>query len=240
LSARPILREVVLAFAVATAIVCLLFQIGSRIPLLAEYVPALAAIAFIYLPARAAWARGQELALWGFTLSPWRRNLAFVLAVPALVFPLFALVFAGFYAVVCNSGALSILAPPGWCPRFLGSDFVVRLPPGFLESAFAQLVVVAIPEELFFRGYLHARLEEAYPPARRILGGGVGRALLLSSLLFALGHVLVDFDPRRLVVFFPGLLFGWMRSASGSIAAGALVHALSNLYIDALHRTFFR
>jgi membrane protease YdiL (CAAX protease family) len=51
--------------------------------------------------------------------------------------------------------------------------------------------------------------------------------------------VLVDFDARRLAVFFPGLLFGWMRSATGSILPGVLCHASSNLYIEALHRTFF-
>ena len=36
-------------------------------------------------------------------------------------------------------------------------------------------------------------------------------------------------DPRGLSVFFPGLLFGWMRSATGSILAGTICHALSNL-----------
>jgi membrane protease YdiL (CAAX protease family) len=57
-------------------------------------------------------------------------------------------------------------------------------------------------------------------------------------VLFALGHVLVDFDPRRLATFFPGLLFGWMRSATGNIAAGTFVHAGANLYMDFLQRTF--
>jgi membrane protease YdiL (CAAX protease family) len=109
----------------------------------------------------------------------------------------------------------------------------------FAESAFVQIVVVALPEELFFRGFLLGELERAMPAKRKVLGGGVGKALLLSALLFALGHVLVDLDPRRLAVFFPGLLFGWMRSATGSIAAGTVAHAASNLYIDFLRRTFF-
>jgi hypothetical protein len=77
-------------------------------------------------------------------------------------------------------------------------------------------------------------------PARRtLLGGGIGKALVLSSALFALGHMLVVFDPRRLAVFFPGLLFGWLRSATGSILAGTICHAASNLFIHLLTRIYF-
>jgi membrane protease YdiL (CAAX protease family) len=59
-------------------------------------------------------------------------------------------------------------------------------------------------------------------------------------VLFALGHVLVDFNPQRLAVFFPALAFGWMRARTGSLAAGAVFHALCNLLADVLHASFFR
>jgi membrane protease YdiL (CAAX protease family) len=109
---------------------------------------------------------------------------------------------------------------------------------GFAEAVLVQVVVVALPEELFFRGYLHALCERALPPKRRFLGGGVGWALVISSALFALGHLAVVPDPRRLAVFFPGLMFGWMRSATGSIVAGTIAHAASNLLIDVLQHMF--
>ena len=115
----------------------------------------------------------------------------------------------------------------------------LRLPPDFALLALNQVLVIAIPEELFFRGYLQGRLEARWPPGRRLLGAGVGRALLLSSVLFALGHFLVDFNPQRLAVFFPGLIFGWMRARTGSIAAGAGFHALCNLLADVLHGSYF-
>ena len=38
--------------------------------------------------------------------------------------------------------------------------------------------------------------------------------------------------------FFPGLVFGWMRARSGSILPGVLFHALCNLYIETLGRSF--
>ena len=101
-------------------------------------------------------------------------------------------------------------------------------------------MVVAIPEELFFRGYLMERLERVWPPdAPRCSARKVGWALVVSSALFALGHLLVIPNPQRLAVFFPALVFGWMRARTGSIAAGATFHALCNVVSDVLHTSYF-
>jgi membrane protease YdiL (CAAX protease family) len=130
------------------------------------------------------------------------------------------------------------LAP--MCSHWLGLHGVRwRLPPDFLWLGLSQIVVVAVPEELFFRGYLLGRLEERWPSRHKLLGAAVGWPLLVSSALFAVGHVLVDFDLQRLAVFFPALAFGWMRARTGSIAAGALFHALCNLLSEVLHTSFF-
>jgi membrane protease YdiL (CAAX protease family) len=95
-------------------------------------------------------------------------------------------------------------------------------------------VVVALPEELFFRGYLQGRLEEAWPPERTVLGARVGWAWLVVALLFALGHYLVSFEPQMLTRFFPGLVFGWMFARTRSILAGTLFHATCNLLMVVL------
>ncbi len=236
---RP-LREAVLVFAGATAAAAGLYQLARVAPFVAANLQALIAVVFIYAVVWRAHRRREELSVHGFTWRPLRRSLVFAGLTLALVFPLFLLAFELFYATAC-AWQLDRLAPPIFCARHAGLDALAhpRLPPDLLATAFAQLVVVALPEELFFRGYLLGRLELAFPPRRRLLGGGVGLALVLSAALFALGHVLVDGNPRRLAVFFPGLLFGWLRSSTGSILAGTLVHAAANLYIDALHRTFF-
>ena len=84
------------------------------------------------------------------------------------------------------------------------------------------------------------RLERVWPPTRRLFGAKVGWALIVSSALFAIGHVAVIPNPQRLAVFFPALLFGWMRARTGSIAAGALYHALCNILADTLHTSYFR
>jgi hypothetical protein len=245
-SPRAILRECLLVFLVSTVAVFLLGRLVAVVPRLEDLLPALVAIVFLYLPATMAWRRGEELSQWGLTTHPRGKSALLGLGLPVLVvFPLFLVVFVTFYRTTCAHDAphlIAQLAPPGFCRRFLGWAGLShpRLPRDWLSTTFAQIVVVALPEELFFRGWLLGRLEQALPPRHRVLGGGIGWALLLSAALFALGHVLVVFDARRLVVFFPGLLFGWMRSATGSVAAGVTCHAAANLYIDTLHRTFFR
>jgi hypothetical protein len=83
-------------------------------------------------------------------------------------------------------------------------------------------------------------LEQKFPPKRRILGGGVGLALVISAAMFALIHLPKDGDPRALATFFPGLLFGWMRSATGSILASTVTHAGSNILIRMLDLSVMR
>ena len=102
------------------------------------------------------------------------------------------------------------------------------------EFVLTQFAVVALPEELFFRGLLFTLLEKRFPPKRRFLGGGVGLALVLSAAAFALVHLPKDGDPRALATFFPGLLFGWMRSATGSILASSITHGFSNILVRVL------
>jgi len=98
-----------------------------------------------------------------------------------------------------------------------------------------QLILVAIPEEWFYRGYLQKRLDEAFRPRWKVLGAMMGPGWILSSVMFALGHLVLDARPERLAVFFPSLLFGWMRTRTGSILAPALFHALSNVWIQGLN-----
>ena len=92
-----------------------------------------------------------------------------------------------------------------------------------------HLGLVALPEEWFFRGYLMSRLDERFGTPWRVLGVQVGLGLVLSSVAFALLHPILIPGAHRLLVFFPALLFGWLRAKTGNIGAAVLVHALCNL-----------
>ena len=70
-----------------------------------------------------------------------------------------------------------------------------------------------------------------------VFGARLGPAFWLTAALFALGHLAV-FQFWRLGVFFPALLFGWMRERSGTVVAPALFHASANLLEKVLEASF--
>ncbi len=107
-----------------------------------------------------------------------------------------------------------------------------------LNEIFGQLVIIALPEEAFYRGYLQSRLDQAFPQRIRVLGASVGPALIVSSVIFALGHFATIRDPMRLAVFFPSLAFGWLRARTGGIGAGVAFHASCNVFSEVLGRGY--
>lgn len=102
------------------------------------------------------------------------------------------------------------------------------------ETLLAQLLVVALPEEAFFRGYVQTRLADpAHATDARLRAPGV---LLGQAALFALVHLASTMHVLRLAVFFPALLFGLIRAQRGGIGAALVFHALCNLLSEVLTR----
>ena len=107
-----------------------------------------------------------------------------------------------------------------------------------LNEVFGQLVIIALPEEAFYRGYLQSRLDEALPGRVKVFGASVGPALIVTSAIFALGHFATIRDPARLAVFFPSLAFGWLRARTGGIGASVAFHASCNIFSELLGKGF--
>jgi membrane protease YdiL (CAAX protease family) len=107
-----------------------------------------------------------------------------------------------------------------------------------LNEAFGQLVIIALPEEAFYRGYLQSRLDEVWTLRVRLLGAEVGPGLILASAIFALGHLATIHEPARLAVFFPALVFGWLRARTGGVGAAVVFHALCNVFSEVLGRGY--
>jgi uncharacterized protein len=104
--------------------------------------------------------------------------------------------------------------------------------------ALGQVFVVALPEEVFYRGYLQSTLDKAFTSRVRIFGAELSPAVLITSACFALGHFATIPDIGRLAVFFPSLVFGWLRARTKDVTAGIFFHALCNIYAEALARGF--
>ncbi len=104
-----------------------------------------------------------------------------------------------------------------------------------LGAIAGELLAVALTEEIFFRGYVHTRLADAlglrdFTRTRRPPWGDAAKVVGLTSLLFALTHVIAEPGIGRAAVFFPSLLFGAVRIARGGIGATVALHALFNLF----------
>lgn len=121
-------------------------------------------------------------------------------------------------------------------PRPAGPLVLDRSPWWLLEILLVHLVMVALPEEVFYRGFVQTRLAPLFRRRVRLFGASLGPHVVVASALFALSHLVTIPHPYRLAVFFPGLLFGWLRERTGGVLAPALLHAASNILLEFLVR----
>jgi membrane protease YdiL (CAAX protease family) len=228
---RRVAVEIAASFALASAVAAALY----RVDLVRNYYSAIVAGLLLYIPA---WVlRRHALADYGLTLRPAGRSLLAFGAMSLLVFPVFTEGYVLWQGFACSHRTFAALAPGPCYTAPMWSRFHPRLPADAIEFILGHLVVVALPEEFFFRGFVQGRLAEVWS-SRKILGAPVG-PVVLASALFALCHLVMQANPATLFVFFPGLLFGWLRARTGSLFAGTLFHAACNIYIETLHASFF-
>jgi CAAX protease family protein len=243
----PVPRELARTWAAAVGGLALAKLVSFADPtrLLASNLAGVAALLFIGLPELRLRARGEDWPDYGVPLHgladarTWRafgRGALVALGVAAVVFPLFALAFRTWAELLPRlpAGLAHALAPYGRAPRF-----AFRLPEGLPLLAVLQLLVVALPEEMFYRGFMQTAWSRNAPERGvTVLGARLGHGFLATQALFAVGHLVV-LEPWRLATFFPGLLFGWLRERTGSVAAPIVLHALSNLFIATLEASFY-
>jgi membrane protease YdiL (CAAX protease family) len=230
-------RDALIVWLAVELLVFGLMRINIEIPAIGHLGSALVAVLFLYAPVGVAWWRNENLHEdYGFHPEPIARGLKIAGIAMLAIFPVFVVGYFAFYEIACNSQLLAHLVPRNTCALYAGLDGVhaPTVDLKLAEYCAVQLIVVALPEELFFRGFLLELLERRFQPKRRVLGGGIGLALVLSSVMFALVHLPKFGDPRDLATFFPGLLFGWMRSATRSILASTVTHAGSNILVHIL------
>ncbi len=131
---------------------------------------------------------------------------------------------------------LLLRVAPWWNPTL--SFSLGARPLEAADEVLGQVFVIALPEEAFYRGYLQSRLDEVWAPRWGVLGARVGPGLVATATIFAVGHLATVQLPARLAVFFPALLFGWLRARTGGIGASVGFHAFCNVYSQALGRGY--
>lgn len=105
-------------------------------------------------------------------------------------------------------------------------DKRVQLDNVYYSIIIQHLLLVSLPEEVFFRGYLQEEL------------GNNLKGIIIVSLLFALGHLVIrclGFGctgagyVENLLTFFPSLVMGYMYLISGTLWANIIFHFLANV-----------
>ncbi len=204
-----------LEFAILTAAtlaaVRLLALLNVFYPRWASLGATLLCLFFFWVPIALIAVRKLPTADYGFDLRNWRSDIGRGLLISMAILPAFAVGYWLWWGVLLHRPI-----HPG-----LGA-------PLFIQIA-VQLLAIAIPEEVFFRGYLQTLVAQAWPAKKPWpLVGVEGPAIVVVAAVFALSH-LDRWAPTRLSVFFPGLLFGLLRARSKSLVQPVVVHTLANL-----------
>jgi membrane protease YdiL (CAAX protease family) len=212
---EAVLRQALLLWAAAFAGI-----VAASLLLPPPWAKVTAVVAFLYLPLAAMRGTGEDASDYGISLARWRTDVALAVGLFVVVAPLFALGYRAWLGWWMAQGRTGV--PPG-------VDFHLRLPAGYgWSNVVDEVFVTALPEEFFYRGWLQARLKRVWPGGARIAGALVGPAFLLTAALFAVGHLAI-FQASRLAVFFPALLFGWLRERTGTVVGSTLFHAACNV-----------
>jgi uncharacterized protein len=102
------------------------------------------------------------------------------------------------------------------------------LPGGEADPALWRLAVLALVEEMLFRGLVQeALLRKAFLRRR---AGPVTLANIVASAVFVLAHALTQPLTWALAVVFPSLIFGWMWDRHRTILPCSALHLLYNLF----------
>jgi len=89
-----------------------------------------------------------------------------------------------------------------------------------------QLLLVALPEEVFFRGYLQQKI------------GNNIKGVIIVSLLFAVGHFVtlclggghnIAICSQAILTFFPSLVMGYLYVVTKSLWASIIFHFFANI-----------
>ena len=193
------------------------------------------ALGQLYVPIWRCDARNLPLTAVGLSWPGWRPVLRAILPWALLCLPLYAAgVHLGLIYLPRWLGAATGGGNWAWQPAWpaTAAAWLQRLALS-LHLLLLHLIGVALPEEAFYRGYLQPQLQARWPARGRLARAGWDVGSLTATGLFAVGHFVGEWQPARLLTFFPGLMFARLRQQQGNLAACIGLHALCNLFAAA-------
>lgn len=221
-------RDVIFVYFLALVLLKIFYEL-RKVSVVENILWLIVPLIFFLVPYFALRRRGENFAAYGVSLpekikdalSEARPALRLALLTALITFPPFAFLF-WIWSKFIHFGGIMKMTPLAWA-----------------SIVIFQIFYIALPEELFYRGYILGKLNKVWPPVLSVLKVPVGFGIPITAVLFAFGHFLINFSPPRLGVFFPALIFGWMREKTGGILASSIYHALCNVLVLVLEQIFF-
>lgn len=217
---KGLVTELVLLTAGVLAVTHLLYRLRF-IPWVNEYISVLIALVLLYAPVLVLWRRRRAIDFIERDLKSFFKSLGVGLIASAIVFPPFFLL-AHFWQT--------------WVIGF--SEFRVAGFPLFDSMILYQLLLVALPEEFYFRGYFQSAMNSIFRPRWRFLGVRLGWAWIITAAVFAVAHSIIVYQWWHFAIFFPALVFGYLRERTGFVTAPIVFHALSNILMNWFSRSY--
>lgn len=121
--------------------------------------------------------------------------------------------------------SIVVLFPAITVLSLAGKDFHMI---GLFNLVPYQLLGVALPEEIYFRGFLQEEM------------GNNARAIVLVSLLFSIMHLpqLIFYGQiLSILTFFPSLIMGYLYLRTGNVLASTIFHFFANMVFYGFYRT---
>ena len=120
---------------------------------------------------------------------------------------------------------LIVIAPVVWLAlATFGPGVTATRPP--LSVFIYGVLLYPLLEEFVFRGLLHASLLQIDVMRQRI--GPLSLANAITSVLFAISHLISQSPLQAASVFLPSLAFGYVFERYGHVAPAILLHAFYN------------
>lgn len=207
---------------VAVLAVCHVLYYLRFIPFINTYLSVIVAFILLYAPIIVLWFRRRRVVFFETNLRHIVGSLKVTLIVSLIIFPAF-LIFAHFWQILIIGYS-----------KFRSASF-----PGLPQVIFYQLLLVALPEEFYFRGYVQPALNEVFKPRWNIFGVRLGWSWIVTAAVFAVAHTIITYQWWHFAIFFPGLVFGWLKEKTGAITSPILFHAASNILMNWFARSYY-
>lgn len=185
------------------------------VAVIGQAISTVVAVLLIYAPVLTLWRKRRPIDFLDRGVPATVRSTLVFLVAALVIFPPFLLAAHGWQVLVAGAG-----------------PFHPAVMPQFWHAFAAQLVLIALPEEFFFRGYFQSTMNRMFSRPWRVLGVQLGWGWIITALVFAFAHSVIFYRWWHFAIFFPALVFGYLRERTGSITAPILFHAASNILMQ--------